>query len=190
MKPFTENQQNIYNLWAKTIFCSVFSFSYPSALSSFVHQFQIVIQYPPHILFTRRFLSISFFVFSSLLLTALQSALHHSHQSAFALVWSPSPSEGIHSLISAWQKPPYEEIHSTFYSRCVCVSVCEGVRECVRALKWCDCVSWQLKLQCQSVFADSWLNFAFITQLVIITPSLLISKFWSLNHHLTPNVCF
>lgn len=73
------------------------------------------------------FLSLSFFVPSLVLLTALQSALHHSHLSALAPVWSPSHSEGLHSLIAAWQKPPFEELHSTFHSLisvCVCVSMC------------------------------------------------------------------
>lgn len=76
-----------------------------------------------------------FFVPFFLFITALQSALRPSHLSAFAPVWYPPFTEGLHSLIAAWQKPPFEELHSTFYSRlyvCVCL--------CVWVCLLCECV--------------------------------------------------
>lgn len=72
----------------------------------------------------------------------------------------PSLHRGLRSLIAAWQKPPFEELHSTFYSWlyvCVCLCVCECA--------YCASVSWQtlwiLAPVCLSEIssADSWVNF-------------------------------
>ena len=126
----------------KYVFPLLFSpLSFSDLTMNAVHQFHIVFHLSPIILSALCFLSLSVLLLSLVLLTALQRALHHSHLSAFALVWSPSHSEGLHSLIAAWQKPPFEELHSTFYSfyirLCVCVCVCVLLCVCVQALWVC-----------------------------------------------------
>lgn len=57
----------------------------------------------------------------------------------------PSQSEGRQSLITAWQKPPFGELHSTFYSLYVCVRE----RACTSVMS--VCLDKQCEAQCQSV---------------------------------------
>ena len=165
----------------KYVFPLLFSpLSFSDLTMNAVHQFHIVFHLSPIILSALCFLSLSVLLLSLVLLTALQRALHHSHLSAFALVWSPSHSEGLHSLIAAWQKPPFEELHSTFYSFYIRVCVCVCVCFCVCVYKRYECVFWQTVWIAVSVslsddfLSDSWLNFALMTLLVIpstVTPS-------------------
>ena len=136
----------------KFIHCQLVFFpplSFSDLMMNAVHQFHIVFHLSPIILSALCFLSLSVLLLSLVLLTALQRALHHSHLSAFALVWSPSHSEGLHSLIAAWQKPPFEELHSTFYSFYIRVCVCVCV--CVHTSVMSVCLDKQCELQCQSV---------------------------------------
>lgn len=99
------------------------------------------------------FLSLLLFV-PFLLLTAVQSALHRSHPSAFAPVWSPSHSEGLLLLIATWQKPPFRRAPLTFYTLvesvcfllvCASLSVCLFVwaypAKCLLARVLTKCVS-------------------------------------------------
>lgn len=68
----------------------------------------------------------------------------------------PSLHRGLRSLIAAWQKPPFEELHSTFYSWLyVCVCLCVLVR------LLCECVLTNVVNFSTRVIssADSWVNF-------------------------------
>lgn len=64
---------------------------------------------PPRPLSTHCFLSLSFFVPSFL-------SKHSPSLSSVSVCSCLIPlSEGLHSLIAAWQKPPFEDLYSTFY---------------------------------------------------------------------------